>query len=317
MSAFDRLPLNSLRVFEAVATALSFSEAAESLNVTPAAVSMQIKSLEDYLQVPLFRRGSRTIELTAEGTQLLPSVRNALDELRRGVQRLRADRSGGPLNVSMLASFLQRWFVGRMPGFFDKFPDIDLRIHTSGSMVDFATTDFHVAIRYGLGVWTGLHSEKLIEDWLLPVGAPALVRKLGNVDSPKGLARYSLLQSESEPWTLWTDAQDAAAICARGPALDDSAAILNAAEHGHGLALARWSLVAGDIEKGRLVPASKTFVAHTRGYYFVCPENYLKTPKVGHLRDWLRGEAAKFPSPTVALAKAGQHNVPWNAKEHK
>jgi LysR family glycine cleavage system transcriptional activator len=297
VSAFDRLPLNSLRVFEAVATALSFSEAAEALNVTPAAVSMQIKSLEDYLQVPLFRRSARSIELTAEGTQLLPSVRSALDELRRGVQRLRADRSGGPLNVSMLPSFLQRWFVERMPRFFDKFPDIDLRIHSSTATVDFTTTDFHVAIRYAKAGWPGLHSEKLLDDWLLPVGEPALVRKLGNVDTPKGFARYELLHSESEPWNLWTNAGGAAEIASRGAALDDSAAILNAAEHGHGLALARWSLVAGDIERGRLVPASKKFIPHSRAYFFVCPESYLTTPKVGHLRKWLFGEAAKFPSP--------------------
>jgi len=297
VSAFDRLPLNSLRVFEAVATALSFSEAAEALNVTPAAVSMQIKSLEDYLQVPLFRRSARSIELTAEGNLLLPSVRVALDELRRGVQRLRADRSGGPLNLSMLASFLQRWFVERMPGFFENFPDIDLRIHSSSVMVDFTDTDFHAAIRYGQGGWPGLHSEKLLEDWLLPVGSPALVRRLGNVDSAKGLSRYTLLHSESEPWTLWTNSGESAEITSRGAALDDSAAILNAAEHGHGLALGRWSLVAGDIERGRLVPASTKFIVHSRSYYFVCPESYLATPKIGHLRKWLLGEAAKFPSP--------------------
>jgi len=300
VSAFDRLPLNSLRVFEAVATALSFSEAAEALNVTPAAVSMQIKSLEDYLQVALFRRSARSIELTAEGSLLLPSVRSALDELRRGVQRLRADRSGGPLNISMLGSFLQRWFVERMPGFFEKFPDIDLRIQTSGAMVDFTTTDFHVAIRYGKGGWAGVHSEKLFDDWLLPVGNPALVRKHGSVDTAKGLKRYTLLQSDTEPWTLWTNAGEDADISARGAALDDSAAILNAAEHGHGLALARWSLVAGDIARGRLVSASKKFIPHSRGYFFVCPESYLATPKVAHLRQWLLGEAAKFPSPKLA-----------------
>ena len=299
MSAFDRLPLNSLRVFEAVATAMSFSEAAEALNVTPAAVSMQIKSLEDYLQVALFRRSARSIELTAEGSRLLPSVRSALDELRRGVQRLRADRSGGPLNISMLPSFLQRWFVERMPGFFERFPDIDMRIHTSSAIVDFATSDFHAAIRYGKGGWTDLHADKLFDDWLLPVGSPALVRKLGAVDTMKGLKRYTLLQSDTEPWTLWTNAGEEAEVSARGAALDDSAAILNAAEHGHGLALARWSLVAGDIGRGRLVPASKKFIPHARGYFFVCPDSYLATPKVANLGQWLLAEAAKFPSPKM------------------
>lgn len=299
MSAFDRLPLNSLRVFEAVATALSFSEAAENLSVTPAAVSMQIKSLEDYLQVALFRRNARSIELTAEGEALLPSVRIALDELRRAVQRLKADRSAGPLNVSMLASFLQRWFVARLPGFSKVCPDIDLRIHTGGDLVDFTTSDFHVAIRYGKGLWPGLTAAKLFDDWLLPVASPALLRKLGEVECAQDLSRYTLLHSDSEPWTLWTQA--GADSAERGVALDDSAAILSAAEHGQGLALARWSLVARDIETGRLATVSRKWVPHTRGYFFVCPDNYLTLPKVRSFRDWLLSEAKTFASPQMTL----------------
>jgi LysR family glycine cleavage system transcriptional activator len=296
------MPLNSLRVFEAVATALSFSEAAEALNVTPAAVSMQIKSLEDYLQVSLFRRNARSIELTAEGAQLLPAVRRALDELRLAVQRLRADRSAGPLNISMLASFLQRWFVARLPGFSKSCPDIDLRIHTGGELVDFTTSDFHIAIRYVKGVWPDLKATKLFDDWLLPVASPELVRKLGPVECAKDLSRYTLLHSDSEPWTLWTSEGTGSENAERGVALDDSAAILSAAEHGQGLALARWSLVARDIETGRLVTVSRKWVPHTRGYFFVCPENYLTLPKVRSFRDWLLGEAKSFASPHDTLA---------------
>jgi LysR family transcriptional regulator, glycine cleavage system transcriptional activator len=301
VSAFDRMPLNSLRVFEAVATALSFSEAAEALNVTPAAVSMQIKSLEDYLQVSLFRRNARSIELTAEGAQLLPAVRRALDELRLAVQRLRADRSAGPLNVSMLASFLQRWFVARLPGFSQGNPDIDLRIHTSGSLVDFAASDFHGAIRYGRGDWPALASVKLFDDWLLPVGSPALVKKLGRLESVQDLSRYTLLHSDSEPWTLWTRIGASRDVAERGVALDDSAAILSAAEHGQGLALARWSLVASDIGAGRLVPAATFCIPHARSYFFVCPENYLTLPKVALFHDWLMEESQRFEGPVGLL----------------
>ncbi len=301
MSAFDRMPLNSLRVFEAVATALSFSEAAEALHVTPAAVSMQIRSLEEYLQVPLFRRNARSIELTAEGLQLLPSVRSALDELRRAVQRLRADRSAGPLNVSMLASFLQRWFVQRLPGFQQDSPEIDLRIQTSDSLVDFAASDFHVAIRYGHGVWPGLHAEKLFDEWLLPVGSPALVKKRGRIEGLADLSRYTLLHSDSEPWSLWTQGGATDVAAERGLALDDSAAILSAAEHGQGLALARWSLVASDIAAGRLMPASRHCIPHARSYYFVCPESCLALPKVSALRSWLRQESARFEAPAEML----------------
>ena len=112
-AAYDRLPLNALRVFEAVATRLNFADAAEALHVTPAAVSQQVKSLEDYLQTPLFRRRGRTVELTSEGADLLPRVRRGLDELEAALQQSREQRESGVLNVSMLASFLQKWLTPR------------------------------------------------------------------------------------------------------------------------------------------------------------------------------------------------------------
>src|SRR5215470_11560599 len=134
-SAYDRLPLNALRVFEAVATRLNFSEAAEALHVTPAAVSQQIKTLEDYLQAPLFRRDGRKVQLTTEGAQLLPGIRHGLDELEATLQRLRQERLTGTINVSMLASFLQRWLMPRLSDLRTHAPDIVLRIHTSPEAV--------------------------------------------------------------------------------------------------------------------------------------------------------------------------------------
>src|SRR5579884_3234506 len=108
-AAFDRLPLAALRVFEAVASHLSFSEAAEALNVTPAAVSQQVRSLEEYLRVPLFRRSGRRVEITDEGLELLPGVRTGLQELEAALQHIKQHRRGGPLQISLLASFLQIW----------------------------------------------------------------------------------------------------------------------------------------------------------------------------------------------------------------
>jgi LysR family glycine cleavage system transcriptional activator len=150
-SAFDRLPLNALRVFEAVATRLSFAEAAESLHVTPAAVSMQVKTLEDYLQVPLFRRAGRSIELTPEGTQLLPGIRRGLTDLQSALHQLRQSRCAGTLNISTVASFLQKWLLPRLPQLHDRHDDLQLRIHTSRQPVDFGQTDFHGGVvRAGL-----------------------------------------------------------------------------------------------------------------------------------------------------------------------
>src|SRR5215467_10747313 len=134
--SFDRLPLNALRVFEAVATRLSFAGAAEALHVTPAAVSMQVRALEEYLRVPLFRRSGRKIALSAEGALLLPGVRRGLGELQQALQQLRQDRSGGVLNITTIASLLQKWLLPRLPLFYSRHPDIELSIHTSPEPVD-------------------------------------------------------------------------------------------------------------------------------------------------------------------------------------
>src|SRR3974377_901711 len=131
--SFDRLPLNALRGFEAVAPHLSLAEAAEALHVTPAAVSMQIRTLEDYLRVPLFRRSARAIALSAEGALLLPGGRRGRAGLQRAMQRLRQHRSGGVLNISPLASFLQKWLMPRLPQFYGRHPTIEPAIHNSSA----------------------------------------------------------------------------------------------------------------------------------------------------------------------------------------
>src|ERR1700719_410762 len=170
--AYNRLPLGALRVFEAVASALNFSAAAEVLNVTPAAVSQQIKVLEEYLQVPLFRRTGRRVELTDEALELLPAVRDGLERLEGAMLQIKQHRRAGPLQISTLASFLQMWLLPRVRSFRRKFSDIELRFHTSRELVDFSRTSMHVAIRFGHGNYPNLHCEKLLDDWLVPVASP-------------------------------------------------------------------------------------------------------------------------------------------------
>jgi LysR family glycine cleavage system transcriptional activator len=187
--SFDRLPLNALRVFEAAATHLSFAEAAEALHVTPAAVSMQIRTLEEYLRVPLFRRSARAIALSAEGALLLPGVRRGLAELQQAMQQLRQHRSGGVLNISTIASFLQKWLMPRLPQFYGEHPDIELSIHTSATPVDFTQTNFHAALRMSLGPTAGLYNEKLLAEWFLPVCSPEMLARHGPVRTAADLKR--------------------------------------------------------------------------------------------------------------------------------
>ena len=302
-SAFDRLPLNALRVFEAVATRLSFAAAADSLHVTPAAVSMQVKTLEDYLQVPLFRRAGRNIELTPEGLLLLPGIRRGLTDLQTALHQLRQSRCAGTLNISTIASFLQKWLLPRLPQLHDRHADLQLRIHTSREAVDFSQTDFHGAIRMATGPQVGLHCEKLLDEWFVLVCNPELYRRLGPVEGSNDLKRYSLLRSSDEPWPLWNKPGVERDWKEHGSAFDDSVTVLAAAEQGQGLALTRWCLAAGDIKLGRLVLASPVIVPCPRSYYFVCPEAYLAMPKLQGLLAWLREMTRDSPAPPGAAKR--------------
>jgi LysR family transcriptional regulator, glycine cleavage system transcriptional activator len=295
--SFDRLPLNALRVFEAVATHLSFAEASEALHVTPAAVSMQIRTLEQYLRVPLFRRSARAIALSAEGALLLPGVRRGLAELQQAMQQLRQHRSAGVLNISTLASFLQKWLMPRLPQFYSRHPDIELAIHTSSTPVDFSQSNFHGALRMSLAPTPGLYNEKLLDEWFLPVCSPELLARHGPVRTPADLKRYPLLRSSDESWSIWRHPGVETDWRERGAAFDDSLTVLAAAEQGQGLALTRWALAAQDLGNGRLVRASAQILPCPRAYYFVCPESYLELPKVQQLLTWLREVAASFPGP--------------------
>jgi LysR family glycine cleavage system transcriptional activator len=295
--------LNAVRVFEAVAAHGSFSAAADALHVTTAAVSMQVKSLEDYLQVRVFQRNARNVQLTAEGQSLLPFVRRGLDELELGFRTVKLGRSSGAVVVSLLASFLQRWLLPRIGAFHAANPTIDLQFRTSEAIVDFAREDVHVAIRFGRGTWPGVHAQKLLEEWLVPVCAPALFKRHGPLHDSASTGDYPLLHSSTEPWSFWLSSTFGPTVGEDfwpdiGTAFDDSATVLHAAEQGQGLALTRWSLAAASIASGRLVMPYGRTLPFVFGYYFVCPESYLSLAKVAKFREWLMAESARFQKPT-------------------
>jgi LysR family transcriptional regulator, glycine cleavage system transcriptional activator len=294
-----RLPLSSLRVFVAAAEQLSFSRAARALGVTTAAVSMQVRALEEYLRLPLFVRRGHTIQLTAEGARLLPRLRDALVELERTIDEARHERRAGALTVSMLGSFLQQWLLPRVPDFQQRFPDLDLRLHTSPVAVDFLNSDVQVAIRFGNGSWPQVHAEKLLDDWLVPVCTKRLLERCGAVADAADLRRYQLLHSNTEPWRAWVESKgtltDEWAVC--GTTFDDSVAVIRAAQAGRGLALARWSLVSGEIAEGCLVIASPKIIPMGHGYHFVCPASYLGVEKVAVFREWLMQQAQASARP--------------------
>ncbi len=301
-SAYGRLPLNALRVFEAVATRLSFAEAAEALNVTPAAVSQQIKALEEYLQIPVLRRSGRKVELTPEGAKLLPGVQSGLDALVLALRESRLNRAGGVVNVSTLSSLMQKWLTPRLHRLHAKFPDLQVDWHTSREAVDFGRSDFHAAVRLGEGATPGLDHDKLMDEWLVVVASPALFKKHGSIDDRDSLKGIPMLQAKDEPWSRFEKSAAPAPWPAGPTIIDDSVSVLSAVLEGLGYAPARWSIAAHDLLSGRLVLASNTIVTSRFRYWFVCPPSYSELPKVCALRQWLREEAANFPTPDAWLA---------------
>jgi LysR family transcriptional regulator, glycine cleavage system transcriptional activator len=302
-SAYGRLPLNALRVFEAVATRLSFSEAAEALSVTPAAVSQQIKALEEYLQIPVLRRNGRKVELTPEGAKLLPGVRSGLDSLVATLRETRMVRASGIINVSTLSSLLQKWLTPRLHRLHSKFPDLRVDWHTSREAVDFGRSDFHAAVRLGEAVTPGLEYDRLMDEWLVVVASPALYKKHGSLDDRESLHGIPMLQAKDEPWSKFEKSTAPTPWPAGPTIIDDSVSVLSAVIAGLGYAPARWSIAASDLDAGQLVLASKTIVPSRFRYWFVCPPAYAELPMVLALRQWLREEAELFPKPEDWLSR--------------
>lgn len=292
-----RTPLNALRTFEAVASHLSFTKGAESLNVSPAAVSSQIRALEELLGQPLFLRKGRIIQLTDAGKSLLPGVKRGLTELRQAIQTLQTEGSDGVLRVSMIPSFLQKWLTPRLTDFYRKERSFDLRLNADVRPVNFNESGFHAAIRFGRGDWPELSVEKLLDDWTVPVCSPEMLKRIGPVNTADDLKSFHLIQGEDELWETWFKALGGAEPHRQGPSFDDSVSILIAAEQGLGIALARWSLVGEELTSGRLVRCLPLAVKSEFAYYFVAPHHYFDIPKVVEFRAWLERRSEAFPKP--------------------
>lgn len=294
-------PLNALRAFEVAARHLSIARAADELHVTPAAVSHQIRALEDHLGVAVFRRSGRSLLLTDAGQACLPGIRDGFDQLARAVEQIGRAGEAGILTVSVAPSFAAKWLVPRLSGFTDKHPEIDVRVAATMALADFATDDVDLAIRYGSGRYAGLHVERLLPEAIVPVCSPALRKGPKPLAKPEHLKHHVLLhdvspeEGDSVPtWQMWLKAAGIAGIDAsRGPRFTQSSLVLEAAALGKGVALAKATLASADLAAGRLV---KPFAGSMRinfGYWLVLPKAKLNLPKVELFRAWLKNEAEK------------------------
>ena len=309
-------PLNSLRTFEAAARLGSFTKAARELNVTPAAVSHQIRGLEEYLGVTLFRRTTRSLVLTDQATAAAESLREAFDRIGQSVESLRSNgRSGksGALSISVTPAFATRWLVSRLPHFQKKHPRINLRIAASPSPVDFDQDDVDVAVRIGLGGFAGVVAVNLFHEWLAPVASPAFLRQ-NVLRKPADITRVPMLHDNSmrragrpQAWQEWFAVAGAPlAEARRGTQFDDGHLALQAAASGGGVALGRLVYAVDDLAAKRLRIAMQPVIKMDIAYYLLIPESRANLPAVVAFRTWIEAEAAEFRGSFEKLLRASR-----------
>lgn len=294
-------PLNALRVFEAAARHLSFTKAAEELHVTQAAVSHQVKLLEEVLGATLFRRLNRRLVLTETGQAYLPPLRDAFDQMAAATRRIGEASDSGSLRVSTIQSFAAKFLMPRMPRFRAKHPGIELMISASTQLVDFRRDDIDVGIRLGSGDYPGLHVVRLMDDYFFPVCAPALLQGPHPLRSAGDLKYHTLLhdlavasEEGSPSWRNWLRQAGIADVDAgRGPGYSDSAMAIQAAIAGQGVALGRRALAAEDLAAGHLVQPFGPEIKNRYSYYLVCAATTAEQTKQRAFRDWVQEEIAR------------------------
>ena len=291
-------PLNALRAFEAAARHLSFTKAAEELFVTQAAISHQVKALEAALDRQLFRRLNRRLMLTDAGQLYLPALTEAFDAIDTATARLRADENAGRLVVSVANSLAAKWLLPRLPRFRERHPEIEVEISAADRLVDFGRDNVDMAIRYGLGRYPGLRVDPLMKDTNFPVCSPGLLAGPVPLREPGDLRRHSLLHDnvstfDAPDWSKWLAAVGVTGVRAdRGQRYSHSSLVIQAAIDGQGVALGRSTLVALDLEAGRLVQPFGPALPSNYACYVVSPPATAERPKIKAFRDWLLDEAA-------------------------
>ncbi|HTV25788.1 MAG TPA: transcriptional regulator GcvA [Polyangiaceae bacterium] len=296
--------LNALQAFESAARHASFTRAARELGVTQAAVSHQIRGLEEALGLALFRRGARGVTLTSDGERWAAELAVVFAQLRDAHMRLRQPREAArpAVSVSVVPSFAARWLVPRLGRFLVSHPDLDVRISASERLVDFTLEPVDIGIRYGPGIYPGLASTKLADDALLVVAAPSLASKHARWSVTHLNAETLLHDDYPDAWGCWfRSIERAPPRRGRQSQITDSAMLVEAAVRGQGVALARWSLAMDELELGRLVlplpdvPPLPTGLA----YHLVAPRESLRRKPVVAFRNWVLAETQALRHPAL------------------
>ena len=302
-------PLNALKAFEAAARHESFTRAAEELCVTQGAVSHQVKALETELAVKLFNRERQRLIITEAGRDYLNVVRDALDRIAAGTERLVQRQSAGALTVSTSPDFAAKWLVHRLGHFAEAHSDIDLRVSATLHHVDFAREEVDLAVRHGDGLGTGGGMKFFVGPADIGVhGGDGNVQPVGDlfVKITLGDQLEHLLDSRAD-WANWLHGVgiDDADIT-HGPVLNRASMVIDAAINGQGVALARTTLAAWDLFNGRLVRPFPESLRLSKTYWIVCPKVTATLPKIVTFRDWLLAEASNDLRRLKSLGRASK-----------
>ncbi|MGR6860865.1 transcriptional regulator GcvA [uncultured Aliivibrio sp.] len=286
-------PLNSLRVFEAAARHLSFTRSAEELFVTQAAVSHQIKALEEFLGLKLFRRRNRSLLLTEEGQSYFLDIKEIFSSLSEATDKVLERSAKGALTISLPPSFAIQWLVPRLSDFNNQESDIDVRIKAVDMDEGSLTEDVDVAIYYGRGNWPGLRVDLLYQEQLLPLCSPQVLlneKPLATIDD---LRFHTLLHDTSrKDWKLFVKQFDLQGMNVnQGPIFSHSTMVLQAAAHGQGIALGNNVLAQPELDAGRLVAPFEELLISKNAFYLVCSEKQADTGRIATFRKWILSKA--------------------------
>lgn len=282
-------PLNALKAFEAAARHLSFTRAADELFVTQAAVSHQIKALEEFLSMKLFIRRNRTLLLTEEGQAYFLDLKDIFKSLQEATEKLLARGSKGAITVAMPPSFASQWLVPRISKFSIANPDIDVRIKAVDFDEGFLDDDVDVAVYYGKGRWSGVQADKLHTEFLTPLCSPSLFNGPKPLHSLDDLKHHVLLHDMSrEAWKSWLKQIGIKGVNVnQGPVFSHSMLVLQAAALGQGIALGNTILAKPEIDAGRLVMPFEERVESRDAFYLVCDESQADLGKIAAFREWI------------------------------
>ncbi|MCL4108039.1 UNVERIFIED_CONTAM: hypothetical protein GTU68_017067 [Idotea baltica] len=298
-------PLNSIRAFEATARHLSFSKAADELNVTPGAVSQQVKVLENYLNLKLFKRKNRLILLTDDAQICLPLLSEGLDKLSQGIEAIREQNNDKPLTITAPPALTSYWLLPRLTNFQKQFPEIDVRLDANNELADLVNDDIDVGIRFGTGEYSGLDADFLFSQSVIPVCSPQLLQGEHKIQTPEDLKNFTLLHAQGDfymtdnthiDWDMWFATVGAkGGNTTHGLHFSQHNFLVDAAIRGQGVALVGDVTISDELETGQLVKIfDNTDIPLNFSFFLVYSNTKAKLSRIKIFRQWLLDEVKKL-----------------------